>query len=55
MVKLMRASADQDASGTINRREFEKFVTPIGSWSAAHEKQVFDEADEDKDGELSAG
>lgn len=55
VVKLMRASADQDASGTINRREFEKFVTPIGSWSAAHEKQVFDEADEDKDGELSAG
>ena len=55
VVKRMRASADQDASGTIKRRKFEKFVTPIGSWSAAHEKQVFDEADEDKDGELSAG
>ena len=54
VVKLMRASADQDASGTINRQEFEKFVTPIGSWSAAREKQIFDEADEDKDGELCA-
>ena len=54
VVKLMRASADHDASGTINRQEFEKFVTPIGSWSTAHEKQIFDKADEDKDGELCA-
>ena len=54
LVNLMRASADKDASGTINRQEFEKFVTPMGNWSADAEGQVFDKADEDKNGELSA-
>lgn len=54
VVKLVLAAADKDGSGTISSQEFEKFVTPTGNWSDAEQEKLFDNADQNKDGELSA-
>ena len=54
VVNLMRAAADKDASGNIDRQEFEQFVTPLGDWSRSDQQRIFDAADEDKSGDLSA-
>ena len=53
VAKLMCAAADKDGDGKINASEFKKHLTPVGSWSAASEDEVFKRADTDGDGQLS--
>lgn len=49
---LMKTMGDKDASGSVDREEFKKYVSPSGSWTDAD--AVFSKADIDGNGQLSA-